>query len=448
MSLHEVMQNFDSMYLNWNPAIFTHRADVHFYWDLSPESGAQSPEGSLITHPQFVVGSEKGDTIWLLLSKHFRDRPKANGPSRDENPEEYISLSVFQSGGKRVSVSRHSEQTGLYVDSPDTLMHLDVAPGVPYTVVPSQDMLAQIKHTFSLFVFSHSRLTLSGAPSRFSERNTVHSRWTVDNAGGNGNSPTYAQNPQFTLRLRSKSPICILLETLTKDLYVNVRLVHGRGKRVAAVSARDIIADSADYRPNYALAELVGPLDAGTYTIICGTFEAGQTGDFTLHVEADVPVELNAIERQGAGRVKIPLADASFSPDVRRLACPLTPLRLARLFLNAYMRVPHSRPGRLSAAGHASSPIRVAIEQGYGPQRYVLIASAGGQFSDAPGGVLTEDVDLQPSMVDRRTRTDMWLVCERMAGTGGVATAEERVRVEVYADVDEPVEVGVWRPMD
>lgn len=101
----------------------------------------------------------------------------------------------------------------------------------------------------------------------------------------------------------------------------------------------------------------------------------------------------------------------------------------------------------------AASPIRVSIETGYGDMRTILVASAGGQFSDAAAGVKTEDVDLNPFAgsgggAQVKHGAGAWLVLERMGGFAGMGRPEERIRVEMFTDTEEPVDVGVWRSLE
>ncbi|KFY39876.1 hypothetical protein V494_03780, partial [Pseudogymnoascus sp. VKM F-4513 (FW-928)] len=67
MSYAEVMRNFDSLYLNWNPALFTYRQDHHFTWTIPTTT---SP-GCFVHNPQYTVQSSTGGPVWILLSRHF-----------------------------------------------------------------------------------------------------------------------------------------------------------------------------------------------------------------------------------------------------------------------------------------------------------------------------------------------------------------------------------------
>ena len=68
MDCEQVQQNFENLYLNWNPGMFKYREDIHFTWDLYHGRVAT---GCFIKKPQFAVHSEAGGTVWVLLGNHF-----------------------------------------------------------------------------------------------------------------------------------------------------------------------------------------------------------------------------------------------------------------------------------------------------------------------------------------------------------------------------------------
>lgn len=441
MELNSVFQDFDCIYLNWNPGLFKHRQDIHFTWDLGSEStNGRSPPGSFNNNPQYVVESVQGGVVWLLLCKHFADKPQDKLLAPTGEAQGFISLYAFANHGKRVSLSKGALKQGPYVDSFQTLLAMELTAQLAYTIAVSEDALPASLNTFTLSVFSNSPVRFAPAERQYSKNTSVTGSWGQSTAGGNASSATYSQNPQFKLNIGSPSPISLLLETFTEHLSVHVKILHGRGLRVYSPTSRDIIVDSGEYRRGCALAEFP-ILDAGSYTVICSTFEAGQRGSFTLSVGTEVNAQLSLIPREGGGRMQTRLADASFGVGVRAIAAPLEPRRLTRLNLKAQ----HVRPSTsvlASEAGSPNSPLRLTIQLGRGPTRQILIASAGGMYSDAVSGVKTEDVDLKPDQVRRH---DMWLILERLAGVSLVSKIEERVSVEFFTDVIDPLAVGVWR---
>ena len=282
IEFHSVLQYFESIYLNWNPGLFTHRQDMHFWWNLTSDpSNDKRIAGSLVSNPQFVIASANGAQTWLLLNRHLRgkegqfrssERSSLSGPR-----EEFISLYVFKNGGKRVYLTAGSIQRGPYVDSPQTLLCLELEPSTSYTVVACEQDLKSVMHTFTFTAFSRSPITLSEAPNPYSSQTNIQGSWNKSTSGGNASSSSYLQNPQYSLTLPQKTSIAIVLLSSAKNLHVHLKLLHSgqRANRITSIVRKDVVIDSGDNRQGSALVGL-SELDAGTYVIICSTFEAGK----------------------------------------------------------------------------------------------------------------------------------------------------------------------------
>lgn len=449
MDFDNVTKHFESIYLNWNPGLFTHRQDIHFRWDLS---GAQhdpliSPAGSVRSHPQFAVANQgaRAATVWLLLWKHFSShRSQTLDTVRDSEvscPDHasstgYISLYTFQNHGQRVYLADGALERCPYVDSPQTLLRLEIPGETVYTVIPSQQDLPAMNHVFTLSAFSTSSIQVTHAQDKYSEHSVTNSAWQPDTAGGNGYSPTYANNPQFSLTLQRSSAVALVLETGAENVNVHVQLLHGRGQRMYTITTRDVVVDSGDYRRGCALAELAH-LDAGTYTVICSTFKTGQLGTFSLRVDSVYPARLSPIRREGSGRLRTPVPPAEFRSGISRLGLRVKPHRLSRVAFTA--KPDPSRQRR--------SPLHLSVELVQGPlDRHGLAASGDGKFSDAASGVRTGDVDLSPELL---RRGEVWLLIERLGnGVGGMGghsvSPEEIVEVECWKEGLETIEFGPW----
>ncbi|TKA40171.1 hypothetical protein B0A55_13809, partial [Friedmanniomyces simplex] len=199
MDIDNVLQHFESIYLNWNPGLFACRQDMHFAWDLRDQSlGRQQHRG------QFASLSKQ--TIWVLLWRHLRNAIPA-GATDDEIAEGrytidlqgHIALAAYSSQGRRVLLPGKHVVRGWFVDSPQTLIKLsDCKPGVAHTIVPLEQGLAAAEHTFTLSVFGNSPTALAEATLRSLYINTLSAAWTKKTAGGNAHSPTYPINPQFS----------------------------------------------------------------------------------------------------------------------------------------------------------------------------------------------------------------------------------------------------------
>ncbi|KAL1306007.1 hypothetical protein AAFC00_004138 [Neodothiora populina] len=442
IDLNSVLQHFESIYLNWNPGLFRKRQDIHFSWNLSLTDDPTAVQGkyrSFAAHPQFRLTVGNDGLLWILLCRHFSDATdeSQSKQARDTHSAGFISIYVYDNKGSRVFLSDNALERGPFVDSPQTLLKLDNAvAGRQYTIVPVEQDLEHRIHTFTLSTFSNSNITIDHASSRYPYEKTVPASWTLGTAGGNAHSPEYRQNPQFSLGLSHKASLSLLLETPVEHLNVHVKLLLGNGKRMESVRSRDIIVDSKDYRRGCALAT-IDDLDAGDYTIICSTFETGQTGPFTLRVDSTQPAQLKLLPREGAGRVRMQLNSPAFETQQLKVAAQILPSRLSKL------RVSVKHSSNTQSMHRERSMLRVSIEAGRGPERQVLTVSGDGGYSDGIAGVRTDEIDLSPQMA---RETYMWLVVERMFTPRDLPA--EMLQVEIFAEAPEAVQVGGWRRWD
>ncbi|KAK6601605.1 PALB protein [Botrytis cinerea] len=346
MAFEDVIQNYESLYLNWNPGLFRYRQDHHLSWMIPHVNNI----GTFTQNPQYVVHSVKGETVWVLLSRHFitEEHDIALGSSTQSMVSKslgFISLYVFDASGHRVYLSDGALHRGAYVDSPK-LSHDSSYPQTP----PTQF------HTFSA---SHP------------------GSWTARTAGGNASSPSYPSNPQFSITVTEPTDIMLVLEADKEDIAVHVTMIWASGQRVTVINSRDIVGGSGDYRRGCALAELHN-IAAGKYTIVCSTFQAGEIGNFTLRVKSSSKCEIRPVLAETAGRLN---------------ASPITVVRLTRLRFVAKTRMENRPPPTISRPS-----LRVSIEKGQGPNKILLASSNEGEFSDAAAGIRTRDIDISSEM--------------------------------------------------
>ncbi|KAL4898202.1 hypothetical protein BDV59DRAFT_166393 [Aspergillus ambiguus] len=427
MDCDNVLLNFENLYLNWNPDIFQYREDIHFTWDLSEGRGVA---GCFVKNPQFALSTEIGGTVWLLLGKHFRTIEHRSNNDAHEDPA-FISLYAFNAGGKKVSLSDGALHRGPYVDSPNTLMRLEMSPKTTYTVVISEQSLPSVTQNFTLSALSTAPIHLSPAQNRFMCVRKLHGNWTPSSAGGNAESARYPLNPQFSLEISDKTDISLLLECADTELATHVKLFWSNGSRISRVRSRDIITGSGDYRRGGSLAEK-SDLDKGTYTIVCSTFAPDQLARFTLWISSSIPCQVKPLPPESAGRRAV-ISDIGVLPPGRdRMLAPLQAPRLTRIKLIAR--------SRLSVIGNhpvGPSPVLMTVELGQGPYKEILATSEDGNHSDAISGVRVEDFDLQPGLEEKG---GVWVVLERIGGPGG--QVEDHFEVEALAE--ERVDIGEW----
>jgi hypothetical protein len=429
MDCEQVLQNFEHLYLNWNPGLFKYREDIHFTWDLSH---GRVIAGCFVKNPQFSVYSESGGTVWLLLGKHFktdhRHYLKNHGPEGGELG--FISIYIFQADGKRVSLSDGALHRGPYVDSPNTLMRLEMPPRTTYTAVISEQSLPSSSQNFTLSAFSTSPVSLARSLDKYLCLNKESGSWTALTAGGNAESSRYSSNPQFSLQVSEKTDISILLESTEAEIATHVKLFWSNGQRIARVRSRDIIADSGDYRRGCALAE-TRSLDKGVYTIVCSTFAPDQFGRFTLWISSTIPCVVQPLASESAGR-RVTLSGVGVLPPGKdRMLAPLHVSRLTRIKLIA-----RNKSSTIGFRSVASSPVLMTVELGQGPYKKTLAVSEDGSHCDSPSGVRVDDFDLSPSLDSRQ----IWIVIERIGGPGG--QVEDHFEIEALAE--ERVDIGEW----
>ncbi|KAL3457071.1 hypothetical protein BJX64DRAFT_293494 [Aspergillus heterothallicus] len=426
MDCEKVLQNFENLYLNWNPALFQYQEDIHFTWDLETGKGMA---GCFVKNPQFAVVSEKGGTVWILLGKHFRTIDSRVLHAHNEQ-NGFISLYVFK-GGKRVSLSDGAIHRGPYVDSPNTLMRLDMPPKTPYTVVVSEESLPAVSQNFTISAFSPSPLQISHAPSKYMCVNKVQNSWAPCTAGGNADSARYSLNPQFSLEVVDPTDVSLVLEPSDPELATHVKLFYSDGKRIARVRNRDIVANSGDYRRGGSLAEKKG-LEAGKYTIVVSTFAPDQLGSFTLWVSANIPCEVKQLPPEAAGRRAVLSDIGVLLPGQDRMLASLQTPRLTRVKLIA-----RSRQSTIGNRAVGPSPVLMTIEIGQGPYKQILATSEDGYHSDSLAGVRVDDFDLRPGLEESG---GVWIVLERIGGPGG--QVEDHFEVEALGE--EKVDIGEW----
>ena len=451
MTFEDVLQHFDSLYVNWNPALFTYRQDHHFTWQMPDKT----EELVFTLNPQYSVLSPSGGPVWVLLSRHWQDGEldilRQRHVDRDNHDSSlatvsrelgFVSLALFASRppGTRVPLSEGHRclHQGPYVDSPNTLLKYDPLPGVAQTLVVAQGGLPLPRYSFTLSFFSNSPLTVSPAAEALAHHVTIPGAWTRRTAGGSAVYASYLSNPQFALTLPQATPLPLLLSTDVAELPVHVAVLYSNGgQRVTTVSGRDILSASAEYQCGCTFTSM-GNIDAGTYTIVVSTFEPGQTAKFSLRVSANVPMILRPVLADAAGRLRTAApSPAVFGEGEERLRARIGVTRLTKMSLIA-------RSSTNSGGATAPSAIRVALELGTGSRRRVLTVSGDGEFADGSLGLRTNEVDIDPDGV--RGGGGLWLVVEQIGGGSGSKRLGQGVQVEVLSDSS--VAVGSWENDD
>ena len=468
MDFNSVFQHYENLYVNWNPSLFSHREDRHFSWTLDK----RRPAATIFdTHPQFTIQSDATGDVWLLLNRHFRTGDHTQATNGKNG---YISLYLFSKDGYRALSSEGASQRGPFVDSPNTLLRFEAEANKTYTAVVVQQDLPAGKHNFTISLFSRYPATLTEAPSRYTTHTTLSSAWTRSTSGGNSESLNYLLNPQFKVSLRTEQYIAFVLrvadtpDSTEPPIHVNALLATSSGARITRLRPRDTMAHSGDYRRSACTFEKLLP--KGTYSLICSTFEQNQYSKFTLdfygaaaHPNATpalaaADANIAALPSESSGRLNISAGTLSFTPNVNRMLAPLTIFTTTKITIVA----------RQASRNATSSLFRIALEQGQGPYKKIVVDSGfdDEEYHAISTGLRIEDLVLQPEHCDSAAG-GLWIVCERLAqggagsaegvedGTGGEAEWTERGSLEGRASkvkedvsvellVEERVEVGAW----
>ncbi|KAM0248151.1 hypothetical protein ACHAQJ_009568 [Trichoderma viride] len=435
LSIEDIAQHFESMYLNWNPALFTHRQDRHFAWDIPTKDFA----ASLVRNPQFSIVSPTGGVIWILLSRHFEDaeleiaRNKSGSLAAVASQLGFMSILVFDKQGQRVQLSDGPTYSGPYVDSPQTLARIESRAGKAYTVVIDQQELALASYTFSLSIFSNGPVHVKEAEEKMTHFTEQRGAWNRRTAGGNSACTTYFLNPQYKLSIPRAAPISALLATSNKDVHVHVDLIWARGKRANTVKAKDLVVSSGEYRRGCTIAEL-GKLEAGDYTLVCSTFEAQQTADFTLRIGSMTPVTLEPIPADTAGKLQTPLPRFTLRGQGQRLRASINATWVTRAIVSFRSLVPTLESLLYDTRSLPAVMIRISILDGPQSESRILAESNGG-LEDSGAVIRTPEFEIEPSNTSHGRR---YLVVESLW--------EHRATQELCGDMfsDSPIQVGDW----
>ncbi|TLD05131.1 uncharacterized protein PgNI_09910 [Pyricularia grisea] len=477
ISFEDIVQNFESLYLNWNPSLFSHRQDHHFTWDIPDPMLANS----FARNPQYSICAQADGTVWALLDRHFHDeeltitrnRLSTSSARRSTSlPDSlgFMSLFLFSNtGGSRIQLPDRPRwlQKQPFVDSPQTLLRFRARRGERYTLAVAQSSLPLPKYNFSLSFFSRSPLEVSKADPEHAHYTTITGSWTRRSAGGNGAEPTYLSNPQYSIKVTTPTAISLLLCTDNQDLPLHVDLLWSGTGVAASGNAREIVASSGEYRRGSALCAVsrscpastaaggASVLQPGMYIAVLSTFEPGQLASYTLEIGSsapDGPVVVAPAARTGAaaGRLRTALPpvpqlppsryppttahDDQDSSDARGHRAPVIVSRLTRLSVAVAPR---------SGGVHA---VRVRLEAGTNAHRRELAFSGGDthEFVDAARGARTLEVDVDPGLAQREG--GLWVVIEQMGGGNGNGAAAAYVAAPTVVEVfsDNPVQLGPW----
>lgn len=103
-----ILNFFDVFYVNWDPNLFSHTYCIHASW--SAGVGPTKDVYTIGDNPQYSLRIAPGKgSVWVLLTRHITSIEDFR-----EN-HEYITLLVYQNGGKRIYYPRKNRSHSSFV---------------------------------------------------------------------------------------------------------------------------------------------------------------------------------------------------------------------------------------------------------------------------------------------------------------------------------------------
>eukprot|EP01112_Ceratiomyxa_fruticulosa_P022302 TRINITY_DN811_c0_g1_i14.p1 TRINITY_DN811_c0_g1~~TRINITY_DN811_c0_g1_i14.p1 ORF type:complete len:392 (-),score=68.10 TRINITY_DN811_c0_g1_i14:126-1301(-) len=179
-----------------------------------------------------------------------------------------------------------------------------------YVIIPATfdpDIVGQ----FVVNIYSgDSDATLKFMDKQWNARKEITSEWTEQNSGGAPNFDTFAQNPQFSLKVSaspSNSAVSLLVQLIQdsvrfEEASIGFLILKRDPENKALLTQEEITEPSVAGKPNGwvqkmdVVCSLEVPETGGNYVIIPSTFKQGVTRPFQLIVYADTDIELSQIE--------------------------------------------------------------------------------------------------------------------------------------------------------
>lgn len=285
----DVLRYFSHLYLCWAPrALGLRRLEVHGRWDPGPHFVRSAlPDDTHIVawNPQFLLRLEQpmaapsndaGVGLWVLLSRHVRDRAEIS--------TRYVAAHIYQASSRLCCPDAPLEQ-GVYSNGECALNKVrtkSMGDAREFVIVVSQHANKAV-FNFTLQVYIGVPGTLTPLPPLVRENSSsgaVTGRWTPETAGGCSNNLWhYFQNPQWRIEVPDGgiTELVIFVEC-PKEHSVNVRIFEGGIARPDALRRTE---SSGPYRQGCCVLRLPS-LAAGSYVAVVSTFRPALCGDYRL----------------------------------------------------------------------------------------------------------------------------------------------------------------------
>eukprot|EP01084_Bolivina_argentea_P006406 12151_1 len=360
MCLEDIIAHFSAIFVSWNPDLFAYKMSVHGFW--SKTVGPQNDSYNLGYNAQFTLDvdapmdkTQDCFPVWILLSKHME-----NIKREEQDKNDFVTLHVYDETkvntcDRRVFYRKGAIHTGTYINSPHYLAKIDVCMDdckkCRYTVVMSQ---YEKKHNVAYTITSYSSIPITIKPidehKLWTCQKTFIGKWDKYCCGGSPNHDTFPENPQFKIKIKSKSNLRFILEA-PMEVSINVQLylctndddsinyqlperciiqkliiewVHyannyfpyeildliinywyivdddkqikksGKIWKRTSYSKRLLISDSGPYRYGFTMMDALN-IEEGTYIAIISTFKPKAMSGFKFNIKSNKSVQVNCM---------------------------------------------------------------------------------------------------------------------------------------------------------
>ena len=424
MDLDSFCRDFESIYLNWNPGLFSFRSDIHHTWH--PET-AEHLVSTLRSSPQFLVCSPQEGTAWIFLDRHIsQPRPGSSMDSGAHAVEDgYLSLSAFAQNGQRVITEGDALTFTPFVNSPNTLLKLELEPDIPLTVLITGQRLPRTKFNISISVLATHRCTLNYAEERYRFCLRQEGKWPHAQLGSPVAGIEDMIERRFALQSYRLNSLYVLFESEPKDLPTQITLQRHN----LALGSHELRSTPSRIDgplrggPHFAKFDNV---EHGTYLITCSTYPSTCPMMFSLEVGSEYAISVEPVTEKGAGQLVSTLPEVKVSYPGQRLCAQISISNVTRM--------------AASARWSLTSPLccSLTIEEGRRPFANKLTEVNKGYHKSSQCRIATHYIDAQPRTCGER---GLYLILE-VSSDKVIDDSEASIAVQLTSDA--PIVVGPW----
>lgn len=423
MDLENFCRNFESLYLNWNPNLFSFREDVHCGWEIGDNDYRSI---SLRSNPQFVVYSERGGVVWILLSRHLETRRNFDAiSSRSESVGRgYLSLYAFDNKGDRVLVDNNTIISTPFIDAPNLLIKLEILPKTALTIAVLGQQIKSQKLNLSLAALAINQCDLNIAHQKYIFHRIEEGIWNIAHMPVNSRNDGIRVESRFNLLLSQSSAVYALLESDTEDIPAQIKLLKPRARR-QKVQEDIVLGDSGIHHRGPLLVEF-HRLEIGTYTIVCLTHQTRTPVRFHLELGTEQAFTIQPAQSENAGHLTSSLQATRLSHHIKQVSARISVCDVSSISAQAYW--------------HPTSSIsfQLALEEGRRPFATNLTEIIFAQQDGPQASIGTSTVNVNPKACRER---GLYVVIDALMPSD-VDRFETLFHVHLVSDA--PLIVGPW----